>query len=88
MKVGKDKNPSKMPTKDLNELIAWLKGNPNRASTAVTAASQRLTALLFQKETGTRFALVPYRGGGPAMRDLGLARCVCAEGSSRPHQSG
>jgi len=59
-----------MPTKDLNELIAWLKANPDKASTAVTAASQRLVAMLFQKETGTRFALVPYRGGSQAMQDL------------------
>jgi tripartite-type tricarboxylate transporter receptor subunit TctC len=59
-----------IPTKDLNGLIAWLKANPDKASTAVTGASQRLVALLFQKETGTRFALVPYRGGGQAMQDL------------------
>ena len=59
-----------MPTKDLNELIAWLKANPDKASTAVTGASQRLVAMLFQKETGTRFALVPYRGGSQAMQDL------------------
>ena len=25
---------------------------------------------LFQKETATRFALVPYRGGAPAMQDI------------------
>jgi tripartite-type tricarboxylate transporter receptor subunit TctC len=24
----------------------------------------------FQKETGTRFQFVPYRGGAPAMQDL------------------
>jgi tripartite-type tricarboxylate transporter receptor subunit TctC len=38
-----------MPTKDLNELIAWLKANPDKASTAVTGASQRLVAMLLQK---------------------------------------
>jgi len=59
-----------MPAKNLNELIAWLKANPDKASTAVTAASQRLVAMLFQKETGTRFAPVPYRGGSQAMQDL------------------
>jgi tripartite-type tricarboxylate transporter receptor subunit TctC len=59
-----------MPAKNLNELIAWLKANPDKASIAVTAASQRLVAMLFQKETGTRFAPVPYRGGSQVMQDL------------------
>ena len=29
-----------------------------------------MTGALFQKETGTRFQFVPYRGVGPAMQDL------------------
>jgi hypothetical protein len=32
--------------------------------------SDRLLAALFQKETGTQFAIVPYRGTAPAMQDL------------------
>jgi tripartite-type tricarboxylate transporter receptor subunit TctC len=51
-----------LPTKDLKELIAWLRANPNKASADVTAASYRMVMALFQKETGTRFTLVPYRG--------------------------
>jgi tripartite-type tricarboxylate transporter receptor subunit TctC len=59
-----------MPAKDLNELIAWLKANPNKASVGVQSAGLRLVAAFFQKETGTHFALVPYRGNAPAMQDL------------------
>ena len=59
-----------MPAKDLNELIAWLKANPNKASAAVTAVGPRLVAAFFQKETGTQFTLVPYRGNAPAVQDL------------------
>jgi tripartite-type tricarboxylate transporter receptor subunit TctC len=59
-----------MPAKDLNELIAWLKANPGKASMATALASQRLLAAFFEKETGTRFTLVPYRGGAPAVQDL------------------
>ena len=59
-----------MPAKDLNELIAWLKANPNKASAGITSVGYRLLAAFFQKETGTQFALVPYRGGAPAMQDL------------------
>jgi tripartite-type tricarboxylate transporter receptor subunit TctC len=59
-----------MPAKDLRELIAWLKANPNKASAAVVTIGGRLLATVFQKETGTQFVLVPYRGVAPAMQDL------------------
>jgi tripartite-type tricarboxylate transporter receptor subunit TctC len=59
-----------MPAKELNELIAWLKANPNKASAGIAAPVFRLLAASFQKETGTQFTLVPYRGGAPAIQDL------------------
>jgi tripartite-type tricarboxylate transporter receptor subunit TctC len=58
------------PAKDLNEVINWLKANPEKASLGVVTASHRLVASFFQKETGTRFAVVPYRGAAPAVQDL------------------
>src|SRR5215831_18545215 len=51
-----------MPAKDLNELIAWLKANPSKASAGIATTSTRLITGFFQKETGTQFTLVPYRG--------------------------
>jgi tripartite-type tricarboxylate transporter receptor subunit TctC len=59
-----------LPVNDLNELIAWLKANSNRASAAVPTVLQRLLMVFFQKDTGTQFALVAYRGTAPAMQDL------------------
>jgi tripartite-type tricarboxylate transporter receptor subunit TctC len=59
-----------MPAKDLAELIAWLKANPNKASTGVSTTSVRLITAFFQKETGTQFTRVPYRGVAPAIQDL------------------
>jgi tripartite-type tricarboxylate transporter receptor subunit TctC len=59
-----------LSAKDLNELIGWLKANPNKATAGVTAAGPRMVAAFFQKETGTQFALVPYRGNAPAAQDL------------------
>jgi tripartite-type tricarboxylate transporter receptor subunit TctC len=59
-----------MPANDLRELIAWLKANPDKASlgTTGTGALSHLAGMLFQKQTGTRFQFVPYRG--TAMPDL------------------
>jgi tripartite-type tricarboxylate transporter receptor subunit TctC len=60
-----------IPANDLNELIAWLKANPNKASAGSSGSFiLDLVATRFQKETGTRFTLVPYRGTAPAMQDL------------------
>ena len=59
-----------MPAKDLPELIAWLKANPNKASAAIFSPGSHLLTALFQKQTGTQFALVPYRGTAPAIQDL------------------
>jgi tripartite-type tricarboxylate transporter receptor subunit TctC len=59
-----------MPANDLTELIAWLKANSDKASAATVTVGVQLITALFQKQTGTQFALVPYRGTAPAMQDL------------------
>jgi len=58
-----------MPAKDMNELIAWLKANPNKASAATQAVGFRLLMTFFQKETGTQITLVPYRWPDSATAD-------------------
>jgi tripartite-type tricarboxylate transporter receptor subunit TctC len=59
-----------MLAKDLNELIAWLKANPDKALIGTVSVFGRLYWAHFQKETGTHLAVVPYRGTTPAMQDL------------------
>jgi tripartite-type tricarboxylate transporter receptor subunit TctC len=61
-----------LPASDLKELIAWLKANPDKTSLGTTGAGGpgHLLGLLLQKETGTQFGLVPYRGANPAVQDL------------------
>jgi tripartite-type tricarboxylate transporter receptor subunit TctC len=56
----------------LKELIAWLKANPDKASQGTPGAGsvQHVAGVFFQKETGTRFQFVPYRGLASAMQDL------------------
>src|ERR1700754_4177374 len=60
------------PADDLKGLIAWLKANPDTASVGIAGvgATGHLTGISFQKETGTKFQFVPYRGNAPAMQDL------------------
>src|SRR3982074_1077782 len=61
-----------LPADDLKGLIVWLKANPDKASVGIAGvgATGHLTGISFQKETGTKFQFVPYRGNGPAMQDL------------------
>ena len=61
-----------MPANDLNELIAWLKANPDTATVgnAGQGSVGHVSGLIFQKLTGTRLGFVPYRGNAPAMQDL------------------
>jgi len=60
------------PAKTVKELIDYARAHPDK----VTFASQgngttsHLTAILFQKLTGTRMVHVPYRGTSPALQDI------------------
>jgi len=61
-----------LPATNLAELIAWLKANSNKASSGHPGAgtAPHMANVVFQKQTGTRFQLIPYRGTGPSMQDL------------------
>jgi tripartite-type tricarboxylate transporter receptor subunit TctC len=61
-----------LPVNNLQELIGWLKTNPDKASMGTTGVGgqNHVAGILFQNLTGTRFQLVPYRGSGPANQDL------------------
>jgi tripartite-type tricarboxylate transporter receptor subunit TctC len=52
-----------VPAKDLRELIAWLKANPNKASAGFPIASYHLLIAFFQKETATQFTMIPLVAG-------------------------
>ena len=61
-----------LPVKNLKDMIAWLKANPDKATAGIPGAGStgNLADLSFQKTTGTNFQFVPYRGDGPAVQDL------------------
>ncbi len=57
---------------NLNQLIAWVKANPNKVSagTGGIGSGTHIASVLFQNMTGTAIQSVPYRGLGPAMQAL------------------
>jgi tripartite-type tricarboxylate transporter receptor subunit TctC len=61
-----------LPPKDLAELIVWLKANPGKATVGIggVGGGADVVGTYFQKNTGTRFQFVPYRGAAPMIQDL------------------
>src|SRR3984885_7156058 len=61
-----------VPAKDLKELIAWVKANPDKvlAGTSGVGAATHLGGILFETLTDTHIQFVPYRGTAPAMHAL------------------
>ena len=60
------------PAKTVQELIAYAKSNPGKVTFASqgNGSTSHLTALLFEKLTGTEMVHVPYRGTAPALQDI------------------
>jgi len=61
-----------IPANDLKGLIAWLRANGGNASvgTAGVGSVSHVAGAFFQKEIGTQFQFVPYRGVNLAQQDL------------------
>jgi tripartite-type tricarboxylate transporter receptor subunit TctC len=61
-----------IPANDLRGFISWLKTNPGTASMGTVGAGSpaHLLGIILQRETGARFALVPYRGAAPMVQDV------------------
>jgi tripartite-type tricarboxylate transporter receptor subunit TctC len=82
-----------LPAKDVKELVAWLKANPDKATWGIVGPGSpaHLCGVYFEKNTGTRVQFVPYRGAGPIIQDLvsGQIDLTCIEASaSRPAVQG
>ncbi len=78
-----------VPAKNLKELAAWIKANPQKVLQGVVGAGtmQQLCGLSLQKMLAKKWQFVPYRGGTPAMQDLlaGQINFMCtATGSFLP----
>ena len=64
--------PPAHPAKTLAEFIAYAKANPGKMNfgSAGTGSGLHLAAELFKREAGIQAVHVPYKGAGPALKDL------------------
>jgi tripartite-type tricarboxylate transporter receptor subunit TctC len=65
-------NPDKIKANTVPELIAYLKANPGKVTSATqgNGTTSHLTSEMFQLMANVKFQHVPYRGTGPALNDL------------------
>jgi tripartite-type tricarboxylate transporter receptor subunit TctC len=63
---------SSLPVTNVQELIAYAKANPGKLSFAHsgTGTGQHMSGELLKKMAGIDMVHIPYRGGGPAVKDL------------------
>ncbi len=61
-----------VPANDVKGFIAWLKAQNGRATmgTVGIGAPSEFAARIFERQTGTSFQLVPYRGAAPLVTDM------------------
>jgi len=59
-----------LPANTLAELVAWMKENPGKINFVNQNAAANVSGVTFEKLTGQKVQLIPYRGAGPAMTDL------------------
>ena len=61
-----------LPAKDLKELVAWLKANPENVTfgTGGLASPPHISGLSLQTVTGNKFQFVPFRGSAPALQQV------------------
>jgi tripartite-type tricarboxylate transporter receptor subunit TctC len=65
-------NPNNVKSSNLNELIEYLKNNPDKitAATQGNGTTSHLTSELFQLMTKVKLRQIPYRGSAPALQGL------------------
>jgi tripartite-type tricarboxylate transporter receptor subunit TctC len=61
-----------VPAKDLRELIAYMKANPEKVTfgSAGVGSLSHLVVELFEQDAGVKLLHVPYRGTQPALNDV------------------
>lgn len=64
--------PASLPARNLPELLALLRGAPNRHAygSAGNGSSNHVSGAMFAQAAGVQIEHVPYRGSGPALQDV------------------
>src|SRR3954462_10321687 len=59
--------PANHPAKDVKELVAWMKGNPDKSNYATSSPAFTIATELFKLKTGAPGQPIPYKGSGESL---------------------
>jgi len=65
-------HPEKVPARNYAEFLAYIKANPGKVNygTPGNGTSPHIATEVFNREAGVKLNHVPYKGAGPALKDL------------------
>ena len=61
---------SRLPVKNIQDLVAYAKANPGKSNYASSAGVFQVATELFKQKTGTSFEMIPYKGSGESIQAL------------------
>src|SRR3954453_17203205 len=59
--------PANHPAKDVKELVAWMKGNPDKSNYATSSPAFTIATELFKLKTGAPGQPIPYKSSGESL---------------------
>src|SRR4051794_23275332 len=59
--------PANHPAKDVKELVAWMKANPDKSNYATSSPAFTIATELFKLKTGAPGQPIPYKGSGESL---------------------
>ena len=59
---------SRLPVKNIQDLVAYAKANPGKSNYASSAGVFQVATELFKQKTGTSFEMIPYKGSGESIQ--------------------
>src|SRR5256885_11209225 len=59
--------PANHPAKDVKDLVAWMKANPDKSNYATSSAAFTIATELFKLKTGAPGQPIPYKGSGESL---------------------
>src|SRR5687768_3538836 len=61
---------AKLPIKNMNELLAYIKANPGKSNYASSAGIFQITTEMFKQRTGSAIEMIPYKSSGESVQAL------------------
>ena len=69
--------PANHPAKDMQELVAWMKANPDKSNYATSSPAFTIATELFKLKTGAPGQPIPYKSSGESLVSVVGGQTLC-----------